>query len=147
MNKINNCENNFKTLTIDNIKYRTRLTDKFIARKKFVPADPKKILSFIPGSIRKVNVQIGTKVKPNDVLMVLEAMKMNNYILSPVADRDGKFFDSRSAGGILPENADANGAYHIALKGLLTLKTLKEGRVSPMKNKEWFEFVQEINNQ
>lgn len=83
MNKINNCENNFKTLTIDNIKYRTRLTDKFIARKKFVPADPKKILSFIPGSIRKINVQIGTKVKPNDVLIVLEAMKMNNYILSP----------------------------------------------------------------
>jgi biotin carboxyl carrier protein len=83
MNKINHSENNFKTLTIDNIKYRTRLTDKFIARKKFVPADPKKVLSFIPGSIRKVNVQVGARVKPNDVLMVLEAMKMNNYILSP----------------------------------------------------------------
>jgi len=84
MNKINHSENNFKTLTIDNIKYRTRLTDKFLARKKFVPADPKKVLSFIPGSIRKVNVQVGAKVKPNEVLMVLEAMKMNNYILSPL---------------------------------------------------------------
>ncbi|MDD5506867.1 MAG: acetyl-CoA carboxylase biotin carboxyl carrier protein subunit [Bacteroidales bacterium] len=84
MNKINHSETNFKTLTIDNIRYRTRFTDKFLARKKFVPADPKKVLSFIPGSIRKVNVQVGTKVKPNDVLMILEAMKMNNYILSPL---------------------------------------------------------------
>ncbi len=84
MNKINPSENNFKTLTIDNIKYRTRLTDKFLARKKFVPADPKKVLSFIPGSIRKINVEIGSKVKPNEILVVLEAMKMNNYILSPV---------------------------------------------------------------
>lgn len=83
MNKIDHSESNFKSLTIDNIKYRTHLTDKFLARKKFVPADPKKILNFIPGSIRKINVQIGSKVKANEVLMVLEAMKMNNYILSP----------------------------------------------------------------
>ncbi len=83
MNKLNHSENNFKSLTIDNIKYRTQLTSKFLARKKFVPADPKKVMSFIPGSIRKVNVQTGSEVKTNDVLMVLEAMKMNNYILSP----------------------------------------------------------------
>ncbi|MBP6977596.1 MAG: acetyl-CoA carboxylase biotin carboxyl carrier protein subunit [Bacteroidales bacterium] len=83
MNKLNHSENNFKSLTIDNIKYRTQLTSKFLARKKFVPSDPKKILSFIPGSIRKVNVQSGSEVKANDILMILEAMKMNNYILSP----------------------------------------------------------------
>ena len=83
MNKIDHSENNFKSLTIDSIKYRTRLTDKFLARKKFVPVDPKKVLSFIPGSIRKINVQSGSKVKANEILMVLEAMKMNNYILSP----------------------------------------------------------------
>jgi len=83
MNKLNHSENNFKTLTIDNIKYRTQLTSKFLARKKFVPPDPKKVLSFIPGSIRKVNVQTGSEVKTNDILMILEAMKMNNYILSP----------------------------------------------------------------
>ncbi len=78
--------NNFKTLTLDSIKYRTQLTAKFLQRKPFTPSDPKKVLSFIPGSIRKVNVKPGDKVKTNDKLMVLEAMKMNNYILSP---RDG----------------------------------------------------------
>jgi biotin carboxyl carrier protein len=75
--------NNFKTLTLDSIKYRTQLTTKFLQRKPFTPTDPKKVLSFIPGSIRKVNVKPGDKVKANDKLMVLEAMKMNNYILSP----------------------------------------------------------------
>ena len=83
MKKLNHSENNFKSLTLDSIKYRTRLTEKFLSRKKFAPTDSKKILSFIPGSIKKVNVAIGARVKPNDILMVLEAMKMNNYILSP----------------------------------------------------------------
>lgn len=75
--------NNLKTLVIDNVKYKTRLTRKFQARKTFEPSDPKKIHSFIPGVIKKVNVKPGTRVKTNDKLMVLEAMKMNNYILSP----------------------------------------------------------------
>jgi biotin carboxyl carrier protein len=75
--------NNFKTLMIDSIKYRTQMTQKFLSRKHFTPGDPKKVTSFIPGSIRKVNVKPGDRVKTNDKLMVLEAMKMNNYILSP----------------------------------------------------------------
>jgi len=84
MTKDNVSTNNFKTLTIDNIKYRTRLTKKFTQRVPFQPNDPKKILSFIPGAIKKVNVKVGSKVKLNDILMELEAMKMNNYILAPM---------------------------------------------------------------
>ncbi|MCX6235663.1 MAG: acetyl-CoA carboxylase biotin carboxyl carrier protein subunit [Bacteroidetes bacterium] len=84
MKEFDDSTNNFKTLIIDSIKYRTQLTQKFLTRKSFSPGDPKKVLSFIPGSIRKVNVKPGDKVKVNDRLMVLEAMKMNNYILSPI---------------------------------------------------------------
>ena len=83
MSKTNGNGNNFKTITIDNIKYRTRLTRKYQERESYQPVDPKKVLSFIPGAIKKVNVKAGSKVKENDKLMVLEAMKMNNYILSP----------------------------------------------------------------
>ena len=79
-----NPKNNFKTITIDNIKYRTRLTKKFLSRKTYKPNDPKKVFSFIPGSIKKINVKAGSKVNIHDKLMVLEAMKMNNYILSPI---------------------------------------------------------------
>ena len=41
----------------------------------------------MPGTILAVNVQPGTVVKSGDVIMVLEAMKMENEIMAP---RDGK---------------------------------------------------------
>lgn len=39
----------------------------------------------VPGMIVKVNVQEGDTVNVKDVLMVVEAMKMEQSILSPVA--------------------------------------------------------------
>ena len=39
----------------------------------------------MPGTILKVNVQNGQTVKEGDVLVVLEAMKMENEILAPKA--------------------------------------------------------------
>ncbi|MCY4642995.1 MAG: type V CRISPR-associated protein Cas12a/Cpf1, partial [Bacteriovoracales bacterium] len=73
-----------------------------------------------------------------------------DWILSPVKDKEGNFFDSRTLkDGLAPDNADANGAYHIALKGLLIIHQLKNwdkpGRFRPDLAKEkWFKFVQDI---
>lgn len=69
-----------------------------------------------------------------------------DFILSPVADENGNFFDSRKASDQQPKDADANGAYHIALKGLWNLKQIRgwdgEGRLNlAMKNEEWFGFA------
>ena len=71
-----------------------------------------------------------------------------DFILSPVADETGRFFDSRRAKENEPKNADANGAYHIALKGLKTLQDISQQsknsqklKVPPIKNKDWFYFV------
>ena len=69
-----------------------------------------------------------------------------DYILSPVADKSGRFFDSRKAAKSMPQNADANGAYHIALKGLKTLQDLDQQKtdklkVKPISNKDWFDFI------
>ncbi len=41
----------------------------------------------MPGTILNVNVQVGQAVKKGDILCILEAMKMENEILSPA---DGK---------------------------------------------------------
>lgn len=46
--------------------------------------DGTKILSPLPATVIKVNVTVGQKVKAGDVLMVLEAMKMENDIVSPI---------------------------------------------------------------
>lgn len=42
------------------------------------------VTSPMPGTILAVNVQNGAQVKKGDVLMILEAMKMENEIISPV---------------------------------------------------------------
>lgn len=68
-----------------------------------------------------------------------------DYILSPVGD----FFDSRKADKNMPLDADANGAYHIALKGMMTVKGIKDGKLprteKGMMNKDWFVFAQSKN--
>ena len=46
-------------------------------------AGAQSITAPMPGTILKVNVQNGATVKKGDVLMVLEAMKMENEIMAP----------------------------------------------------------------
>ena len=45
--------------------------------------DPDNIVSPMPGRVLKINISEGDKVAKGDVLMVVEAMKMENNILSP----------------------------------------------------------------
>lgn len=47
------------------------------------PAGAQTISAPMPGTILKVNVSNGKAVKKGDVLMILEAMKMENEILAP----------------------------------------------------------------
>ena len=74
----------FKTIIIDNVKYKTLLTKKYLARKPYEPVDFNKVYSFIPGTIRKIFVKEGAKVKQGAQLLELEAMKMVNNIVAPV---------------------------------------------------------------
>ena len=48
------------------------------------PAGGEKVVAPMPGNILSVNVQNGASVKKGDVLMILEAMKMENEIMAPV---------------------------------------------------------------
>ena len=71
-----------------------------------------------------------------------------DYILSPVADENGIFYDSRSCGDELPENADANGAYNIARKGLMMIEQIKDAKdldnlKFDISNKAWLNFAQQ----
>ncbi|MDR1284572.1 MAG: type V CRISPR-associated protein Cas12a/Cpf1 [Campylobacteraceae bacterium] len=70
-----------------------------------------------------------------------------DYIISPVADKNGDFYDSRKAKENLPDNADANGAYNIARKGLWAIEQIKQAdnlrRVNlAISNKNWLQYVQ-----
>lgn len=75
--------NEFKDLFVDGSNYKTKLTRKFGMRKiKPEVDDPKIIKAFIPGLIKSVYVKEGELVTRGDKLLALEAMKMENQILS-----------------------------------------------------------------
>ena len=63
--------------------YKTRYTRKFVERKKWEAPDPSQVRSIIPGSVTEVLVKPGGKVKKGSKLMIYEAMKMKNVIVSP----------------------------------------------------------------
>ena len=54
-----------------------------VAAPASTPAGAKEITAPMPGTILKVNVKDGDTVKAGDVLMILEAMKMENEIMAP----------------------------------------------------------------
>ena len=72
----------------------------------------------------------------------------DDYLISPVKAADGSFYDSRNykSSDKLPCDADANGAYHIALKGLYLLKNNfnknDKGYIENISHADWFKFVQ-----
>ena len=44
----------------------------------------------VAGTVAKIPIQIGQAIKVNDVLMVLEAMKMETVITAPIAGKVAK---------------------------------------------------------
>ena len=65
------------------------------------PAGGEQITSPMPGNILSVNVSAGDTVKKGQVLMILEAMKMENEIMSPC---DGKVVSVSVAKGAAVES-------------------------------------------
>ncbi len=76
-------EDHLYAFTYEGVEYMTLLTKKFSKRKPYSPPDPKQLIAFIPGTIVKVFIKDKAKVKKGDVLLSLQAMKMNNDILAP----------------------------------------------------------------
>ncbi|PKP18335.1 MAG: acetyl-CoA carboxylase biotin carboxyl carrier protein subunit [Bacteroidetes bacterium HGW-Bacteroidetes-21] len=77
----------YKVFIIDDVKYKTTLTQKFEKRVPYKFPNDSLIYSFIPGTIVKIFVTEGEIVKEGGRLLTLEAMKMKNNITVPF---DGK---------------------------------------------------------
>jgi biotin carboxyl carrier protein len=74
-------------LNINSSLYKTRISENFEKRKLYQPADPKVILSFIPGTVIDILVKEGQLVKKGEELMILDAMKMKNKLKCPMDGR------------------------------------------------------------
>ncbi len=65
--------------------YQTTLTKKYLARKEWVAPVVGEVKSVLPGTIISLHVAVGDRVEVGQLLLIHEAMKMQNRILSPVA--------------------------------------------------------------
>ena len=65
------------------------------------PAGGEQVTSPMPGTILAVNVAVGDTVKRGQVLMILEAMKMENEIMCPC---DGKIASVNTSKGASVES-------------------------------------------
>lgn len=85
----------------------------------------------------KLTMQMRNSVTGTDV----------DYLISPVIDAKGNNFDSRECDSTMPLNADANGAFNIARKGLMIVEQIqKVDDIGNLKyavtNKDWLTFAQ-----
>lgn len=76
--------------------------------------------------------------------------QMEDYLISPVKNSKGNFYDSRKNIETLPKDADANGAYNIARKGLMLIDQIRESEEENLNkikfkitNEDWLKYVQE----
>jgi len=74
----------YSELELNGTVYITTFPKDFQLNKKWKPKDIGEIESLITGVIKNIFVKQGDTVKCGDCLLLLEAMKMNNEILSPV---------------------------------------------------------------
>lgn len=77
---------NFIVFELDDERYTTLPTVKFLNRKRWMKKDEKQVTAFIPGIIHKIHVKKGDTVKRGDVLLELEAMKMYNQVVCPLKE-------------------------------------------------------------
>lgn len=76
-------DDQFINLAVEEGVFKTLTTRNFERRVPYKPRDPKKLTAFIPGTIKKISSGKGKKVKKGDLLLILDAMKMNNQIFAP----------------------------------------------------------------
>ncbi|MDR2811350.1 MAG: acetyl-CoA carboxylase biotin carboxyl carrier protein subunit [Tannerellaceae bacterium] len=80
-----NEKNLFVDFAITVRKYKTMLTNKYRNRPVWNKHLPGEIVSALPGTIVRIEVKEGQEVADGDLLMTLDAMKMQNRIITPVA--------------------------------------------------------------
>ncbi|HLT24087.1 MAG TPA: biotin/lipoyl-containing protein [Ignavibacteria bacterium] len=72
-------------LITEAVKYNVTCKNELdLVKEKYISSDNNrfkdKILSPMPGAVVKININEGDELKPGDVMLVLEAMKMENEI-------------------------------------------------------------------
>ena|ERR1039457_3308819 len=74
----------YHEFNFEEVNYNTRYTKKFQNRKPYTIPNQKNIIAFLPGQIIKIFTKEKKRVKKGEPLLILQAMKMNNVLISPL---------------------------------------------------------------
>jgi pyruvate carboxylase subunit B len=66
-------------------KYKTLLTNKYLNRPVWNKHQLGEIMSALPGTVNRIVVKEGQPIEEGELVMIQEAMKMQNRILAPVS--------------------------------------------------------------
>lgn len=80
-----NKANEYVDFVVTARKYKTLLTAKYKNRPLWHKPQPGEVISHLPGTILQIEVQQGQEVEAGQLLMIHEAMKMQNRVVAPVA--------------------------------------------------------------
>ena len=80
-NKIEQVE--LSELIIDGVVLKTTLTKKYLNRRKWEYPDPKKIISYIPGTVIELYYKEGDVIEEGAPILLFEAMKMQTKMYMP----------------------------------------------------------------
>ena len=80
---MDNKELDFVDFVVGDGEYKTTVTTKYQNRTSWQPKQAGDIKSSLPGTIKDIVVKEGDVVKKGQLLLILEAMKMLNRIVSP----------------------------------------------------------------
>lgn len=70
-------------MIVDGVALRTTLTKKYKKRRKWEYPDPRKIVSYIPGTIVELYFNEGDSVEEGEAILLFEAMKMQTKMYMP----------------------------------------------------------------
>ena len=87
MTKNNKSNTESDIISVDEISYKTELTEKYKNRKPWAPSDNRKITAFLPGTVTHVLINKGDTVTEGQTVIRFEAMKMINNVQTPVAGK------------------------------------------------------------
>lgn len=80
-----NKANEYVDFVVTARKYKTLLTAKYKNRPLWHKPQPGEVISHLPGTILKIEVQQGEEVEAGQLLMIHEAMKMQNRVVAPIS--------------------------------------------------------------
>ena len=78
-------ENEYVDFVVTARKYKTTLTAKYKNRKMWHKPFVGDVISHLPGTIIKIMVEEGQAVEAGQLLLIHEAMKMQNRVVAPIS--------------------------------------------------------------